>query len=236
MYSQLKPIEKQHVTDQVFSRLVGLLLSGQFKPGDRLPSESAIASQLGAGRNSVREAMKVLQVLGVVVRRQGDGSFIAEPEMNRFEPLLIPVASRISNSTDLVELRTVFEVGTADLIIDKATDEELDLIGERMKQLEELYNREESVGLEEAEATDEAFHLALAEVTGNRALIALYGLIMELFRESIKEALRSPKRVQETLTDHRAFFEAIKARDKEAAKQITRQSFERWKQSIHITP
>ena len=233
MSDRLKPIKNERITDQVFNSLVDMLMSGELKPGDRLPTESTIAERLGAGRNSVREAMKALQVLGVVERRQGYGSVVVDPNTSRFEPLLIPIAASISDANDLVELRSVFEVGTVDLVIDTVPDEGLEDLRKKMEHLEELA-RAKPFSAEEAVEADMAFHVTMAEMTGNRALIALSRLIMRLFKSSMTEALSQPHRLEETIADHRAFFDAIRRRQKDTAKQIIRRSFERWKQSVRI--
>ncbi len=233
MSDHLQPIANQRVTDQVFSSLVRYLLSGDLKPGDRLPTEAEIAESLGAGRNSVREAMKVLQILGMVDRRQGHGSFFADPNDNSFEPLLIPVAASISQENDLVQLRTVFEVGTVDLIIDAVRDEQLGIIEERMLQLESLVS-DDQFRVEDAAEADVAFHVAMAESTGNKALISLSNLIMQLFKRSMAEALSDDHDRASSLEDHRALVNAIKSRDKDAAKSVIRRSFQRWRHSVHL--
>lgn len=233
MSAALRPIDSQRITDQVFKRLVDLLLSGELKPGDRLPTEAEISANLGAGRNSVREAMKVLQVLGIVERRQGDGSFVADPTAGQFDPLLIPIMATVGSATDLVELRSVFEVGTVDLVIDKVPLAELEPLRTAMERLERIALIQ-PLPMDEAVEADVGFHVAMAQITGNRALVALSSLIMRLFRDSMGDSLSSPQRLKETVDDHRAFFEAIVARDKAAAKLIIRRSFERWKLSVRV--
>ena len=101
---KLTPISRPNIADMVLEQLLDQLTSGRLKLGDKLPAEVELASQVGIGRNSVREAMKVLQVLGVIERRQGDGSYVAQEPNVPFKSLLLSLFSRIGTSEGMVEL------------------------------------------------------------------------------------------------------------------------------------
>ena len=73
----IRPLNRESVTSSIINRLTDLLISGELKPGDKLPTEMELAEQLGVGRNSVREAIKMLSYLGVIEIRRGIGTFVA---------------------------------------------------------------------------------------------------------------------------------------------------------------
>lgn len=104
MSIQLNKITKANVVDTVIEQLLDLLLTGKLKVGDRLPAETELAAQVGVGRNSIREAMKFLQVLGVLERRQGDGSYISSNFNVPFDSFLFSIIGKIGKSDELVEL------------------------------------------------------------------------------------------------------------------------------------
>ena len=230
----LYPIEKKRITDHVLESITEMILSGDFKSGDRLPSDGEIASRLNVGRNSVREAMKVLQVLGVITRRQGDGTFLSDEESGsiNLKPLLIPLVSQIKKPEDLVELRTLFENGTIDIVIEKATEKEIDFLKSKNKKFEEALTRTPP-SVEEVIKADEEFHLSMAEVSGNRALITLERIIFNMYKPTIKstseDAFKNEKIKEGVMNHHRNILAAIEKRDKSAIRDITRRYLGKWK-------
>lgn len=231
---QLNRISKANVVDTVIGQLLDLLLSGKLKVGDRLPAETELATQVGVGRNSIREAMKVLQVLGILERRQGDGSYIS-PEFNvPFESLLFSIVGKIGNPKDLVELRKVLELGVMELVVEKASEKDFELLDEKVAVLEK-YSLLEPIPLDDAITADMAFHLALIEMTGNTALAELGKMIMRLFQSSMIAHITTPQGIRRAVQDHKAILAAIRARNREEAREMIIQSLIVWKDYIHIT-
>ena len=70
----LSPIDNSSIVDKIIDRIVKAISTGQFKVGEKLPSEFELMEELNVGRNSLREAMKILSALGVVAIRRGDGT------------------------------------------------------------------------------------------------------------------------------------------------------------------
>ena len=88
------PVKRAAASDEVMQQLLELMIAGRIRPKDRLPTESELATRIGVGRNSVREAMKVLDTLGLVERRQGDGTYIVESYSMPFQWLLFGLLSQ----------------------------------------------------------------------------------------------------------------------------------------------
>ena len=229
----LSKISKSNVADNVIDQLLALLLSDKLSLGDSLPPEAELAAALGIGRNSVREAMKVLQVLGIVERRQGDGSYIAEKLELPFASLIFALMSKIGTSTDLVELRRVLEIGTVELVIEKATEEDIQFLREKVERFEELAFRG-NPALGQVVEADTGFHLALVEVTKNKALQELCRFIMRLFQPSMASHLSSSRGFRQAAKGHRSTFEAIEARDRQRAREAIIDSFNVWRDYIRV--
>ena len=225
----LYPIEKKRVTDQVLEKVTEMILSGHFKAGDALPPDGEIASKLNVGRNSVREAMKVLQVLGVITRKQGSGTFLADADTGsiNLKPLLIPLISQIKRPSDLNELRAIFENGTADIVIEKGTEENIDYIKSKNEKFIEIL-KSESPSINDAIQADENFHVSLAEVSENQALITLERMIFKLFKFTIEDGLRHQEYYDEMINHHDSVIDAIEKRDKNAIRKLTHDYFNKW--------
>ena len=102
----LKPLKRKPISAEILNMITDNILAGNLKPGDKLPTEFELAESLGVGRNSVREAIKILHTLGVVEVKMGAGTFITR-SMNGsiLEPLILSLAFEQGTSRELVDLR-----------------------------------------------------------------------------------------------------------------------------------
>ena len=230
----MEPIDKRNtVVDLVIEKLLNYFLQGSLKMWNRLPPEMELAKRLGVSRNSMREAMKVLEVLGIVERRQGDGSYIASDGDHSLAPMLFALFGSIGTSTELVELRQMLEVGLVDLIIDKVDEDGIEKISQKLDEMKKLATESE-MPVEKFIQNDIDFHYAIIECSKNTSVIKLGKLLMRLFGSSMAEHLTSSHGVKRAIEDHEAIFEAIKARDRVKAREMVVKSFDVWKQYIRV--
>ena len=233
MSIKLSKVNKSNVADTVIEQLIELILSGNLKLGDKLPTEVELASQVGIGRNSVREAMKVLQVLGIIERRQGDGSYISTKFSIPYDSLLLTLFSKIASPNELVELRRMIEVGIADLVVEKAKDADIERLEAAISRLES-FTHTAVFSPDEVMKADMKFHTTFIEITDNKAIIELGRLIMRLFESSMLAHLSSPEGVERAVRDHRAICCSVKERDREKLRDGIVRSFDIWKEYIKI--
>lgn len=233
MAMELKPIAKQNVVDVVIQSLLDQMISGSLKSGEKLPGENDLSKQLGVGRNSVREALKVLQTLGILERHQGDGSYVAESYQMPFDWMLFPLITKIGNSDNLVELRLAIELGMIELIIDKITDDDLNKFEQNIEQFTGLTEAVKR-NIDQLVELDVNFHLAIAELTENPALIEIARLIMKLYEPSMKRHLLSPEGPGHAIRDHNNFVEALRARDRKMLRRNLIVAFEHWQEYIDL--
>lgn len=221
--SVFKPIRNGTVSKIVMERIKEALINRELKPGDRLPTESELCSSMGVGKSSVREAIKMLEVLGVVESRQGDGTFIAAsiPE-NSVNPLVYQLLIDYGSNADILELRSMFEPAYTLLAMRNANEDDL----REIRRVSEEFRRKVEAGTQQAD-DDLEFHLAVLHATHNPFVIRLGVTVMQLFRASIGVSMRQiPERA---VADHKRILDAFLAGNEAALSEAIQSSFEGWK-------
>lgn len=224
-----QPIQSKTVVQQIIDKITQSLIKGELKPGDRLPPEPELASQLGVSRTSLREALKTLSGLGVLNSRKRGGTFIAtESSQSMINPLIFNLIIEKGSTDDLFELRVLLEVDAIELAIKKATDDDLKLLA---AELEEFEKNIPSGDLKLLADLDFRFHLRVLQISNNSSFIKISKLIMQLFAYPIEEALKliGPRQV---LENHRALYQAIVDRDLLRAKEHVVRAFESSRQFL----
>lgn len=219
----LEPIKKLSVSEAIVNRIRDSISRGELRPGDRLPPERDLASQLGVSRMAVREGIKVLSAMGLVEVRQGDGTFVRHV---RAENLLdTRVAGSLLEAAQLlevVEVRMALEVEMAGLAARRATAEDLEAMDASIRHMEEFLIQEGPRYLE----PDLEFHAAICEAARNNSLSRVYENITDLIHHLRQHTYRVPGSGQRALASHRAILTAIRAGDEAAARQAMRQHME----------
>jgi len=200
------------------------------KPGEKLPSELELSQQLGVGRSAVREAMKVMQALGVVTIRQGDGTYIVdEPSQTLLSPLVFAVMLESGMNLELFELRYMIQVGYTELAARNATPEDMVSIEKAAKLLEEQIESDPD-DVEELTHRDLGFHYAVLDATHNPLVIRIGRTVEELFFSTIQSALVA--NMDLALNAHRRITEAIDSRSPEKIREAIDYSLVRWKEEV----
>jgi DNA-binding FadR family transcriptional regulator len=198
---------------EVAKRLLGYLTSGALQPGERLPSERELAAQLQVGRSAVREAMAALDLLGIIVIRQGSGTYLQSASTDLLPQVLDwGLMLRRPQTLDLVEARHQLEVATAKLAalrIDAAGAERL---RERLDGMRAAMDDQQRF----VEA-DIAFHLEVAQIAGNSVLSDMLHSIRALLRVWITRAVSRAGQVDITMSEHTAVYDAVVSGDPAAA-------------------
>jgi len=189
--------------------------ANQLKAGDPLPPETFLAQQLGVGRNSMREAIKALESLGIVETRRGIGIFVKEFS---FKPLLDNLAYGLQDSLEDVEelriIRRVLETGLIGKTIEMISEEDLEALREITAQMKERAERGESIAEE-----DQKFHQLLFRCQNNRMLSTLIDIFWMAFNKASDfNNLDNPDPLQ-TWRDHHEIVEAVARKDVEQARK-----------------
>jgi GntR family transcriptional regulator, transcriptional repressor for pyruvate dehydrogenase complex len=214
----LRPIQtlnRDTVVAEVVKQLLDHLASRDLAPGARLPSERQLSVALGLGRSTVREAIRTLNLLGIVDVRQGSGTYLRDADSN-----VVPQAIEWGlvlgerRTLDLVEARGVLEEAIAGLAAARVRDEDRQLLDER---LADLRNAVESEDVESYIECDIAFHMELARIAGNSVMYDLLWSIRGLLRVWIRRILDVEGVAPKNYTYHHDVGEAVKAADPAAA-------------------
>ena len=206
--------------ESVIEHIESRLLSGDLVPGDRLSGERALSAELGVGRSSVREALRVLEVLGLIRTATGSGPtsgaiIVATPQGGMSALMRLQVAAHGFPVADIVSTRLIIETAVAAAIISDGGD-----VTEARTLLEAMDN--DALTPSEFLALDAAFHLALATAAGNQVLIAtMAGLrhgIEGYARAGAERIADWPATVAQLRREHRGIIAAIDSHNDEAAR------------------
>jgi len=201
------------------------IVDNHLRPGDPLPTEMVLSQQLGISRNSLREALKALETIGVVETRHGLGSFVGRGSI---EPLVAGVAFNLVQSIngdartlrELLELREILEGELIRRVIGLHTPEQL-------TRLERLVEAMEAEGSDAAVApdVDRTFHDTLYEPLDNHTITLILHAFWDVFDMVTPQLPALPHMEAQNPGWHRAIFEAVRDRDSDAAAVAMREQF-----------
>lgn len=210
LYEQLADLIRHKIAD------------GELAPGERLPAEVGLASALGVGRPSLREALKILQALGVISIRHGAGIFVSRAGVDEIARRLTPVPTLPPDRLrSLFEVRKTLECQAAAWAAQRATDEEVAALGREVGTVTSLVDSLAEDGGEppmpRLAELDKAFHRQLALSAGNPALICLLDTLEGMIGEIMTYSLGIPGRAVQSVYDHRRIYQAVAVRKPLAA-------------------
>lgn len=212
---RVQPIDRgATLTAATFERLVNVILSGQWPEGARIPPERELCQQLGIARASLREAVKALELIGVLESRVGDGTFVCPRSEFLSRPLLWAITGTDLNELrDIVEARRLIEEDIAGLAAERASSEELEKIAASVEDLRKALPDPEG-----CLAADLRFHIAIAEAAHNQVLLNSVQLLRNLMKQWILLKLQIPGAAAQVLVQHEAILGAIRLRDSDLAR------------------
>jgi len=212
--SFLTPVARTTVTSDVCRKLVSHLVRGDWQEGDRIPSERELGKLLGVGRASLREALKALEIMGMVESRVGNGTFVCHRSEFLSRPMLWSITGSDQTQVhELIEARRLMEGELASLAAERGTAEDLAEIAIYLDRMEQAHDN-----MAMFMSADLEFHFAIGQAAYNSLLLNAVHLIRNLMRQWIGETLRVPTTAPEALVQHRNIFQAIAAKDKTAAR------------------
>jgi len=209
----LRPIKKSRIAEEIADRIRRLILDCTLPPERPLPGERQLAARFGVSRGSVRDALRVLETIGLIETRHGQGTFPHELDVGR---LVAPLASILTYRHDprdeLLDVRRMFEPAVARVAAARITDADV----EDLQRLIEAQRRKLKTGAS-AIAEDTAFHATLARATQNRVIVGIMETLNNLLIESRKQALKEKGRPARSLEGHQAVVAALRRRDPDSA-------------------
>ncbi|MGW4094667.1 FadR/GntR family transcriptional regulator [Nocardia sp. NPDC004750] len=210
MVQQLKPVTRPRLYEVLVERLCAYVADNEMTPGDRLPPERDLATQLGVSRASLSQALVALEVQGVLSVRHGDGAVLMRrPTEDRAIRALREHADRLP---DIIDAREALEVKLASLAAQRRTDSEMDAIDDAIRSMEAEIDAG-GRGLD----GDRRFHEAITVAAHSSLLAKLMHEISELVRETRIESLSQTDRPRASLEGHRRIAAAVRERNSHGA-------------------
>lgn len=213
----LRETEQLKLYQEVLLKINEIIEEDKLTTGDRLPSERELADRLKVGRSSVREALRALELLGLISTRRGEGTFIQDHTAHRLVEILSFFTLRNQKSKkDLLEARKIIEVDIIRLAAERIDDEEIRYLDKIIEQYEEKLTKGE-IPVEE----DYLFHEKIALASKNNLLYKIWKPIVEYGKTILEESLERTGRPEISILEHKSILKALKERDiAEAERQM----------------
>ncbi len=210
---EFEAVRKTKLYEEVARQIERLILEGGLKPGDKLPPERELAETFEVSRGSVRDAIRTLELMGLVEPRQGEGTVVRDLSA---ESLLNPLATMLVRKRELVgellDVRKMIEPPLAARAAAHASPEDVAYLEDILRRQKEKVRRGE-LAIEE----DSEFHYTIARAAKNTVVLKVLDVLMDLLRESRERSLQVDGRLQRSFAGHQRIFSAIKRRDAAAA-------------------
>lgn len=196
------------VIDYVKSQIA----AGVYTVGDKLPPERTLAETLGVSRNSVREAMRVLDILGVITSQQGAGNYLsANTETSSIEMMTLMYLLQRANYRDIADYRYALELQAMSLAMKNASEEQLKTMEYCVSRMEQVSEGPEKVIMEKR------IHYTIAEASGNNLihsnLLALTEVMDKFIADMRLRILTDPSNDGRLQNSHRELVTAIREKD-----------------------
>ncbi len=213
MKTHMGRLEKSNLSDDVTERLVEMIRSGVYQPGDRLPAIMEMARSFGVGHPTLREALKKLEAIGIVEIKHGSGVYVKGGQ----DVLLVsnPVYGKAISKKlmiDLIDARIPIEVKAVGLAATEGTDAQLEGLKHLLEEAEA--NMDNDVVLS---ATNMSFHREIAVASGNAVLAQLQEVLTNLFQLEQRMILGIYGSREGDHKEHVGILEALQQRDAELA-------------------
>src|ERR1035441_30098 len=219
----LDGLERGVNTGALVKRIIELVQSGQLPLGSRLPAERRLAEMLKVSRPSIRQALKALEAMGIVICRVGDGNFItskASAANLLTEPMQFAIRANNISRKQLFEMREIIEVHVAALTAVRASEEGLATIRHELEEMERCRDNPRLLG-----EKDYRFHLAIIRACGNPIFELLFEPISALIWEDLADRMHlfDP---DYTVELHRNILRAIESHDAPGTMAIMKEHLE----------
>ncbi|MEC3952989.1 FadR/GntR family transcriptional regulator [Nocardia sp. CDC153] len=201
------------VTDDAIARIKAMIVSGDLRPGSRLPREADLAAELGVSRNSLREAVRALSLVRILDVRQGDGTYVSSLEPNSLlDAMSFLLEFHQDDSVlDILGVRRILEPAATALAAQRMSEAEIE-------HLRTLAEPPPSSSVTDLLALDLSFHAAIATASGNKVLASLLdSLSMPTTRARIWRGITEEGAFERTVAEHRGICDAIAAHDPDLA-------------------
>lgn len=216
---ELQPNKTKRIYETIVEQIKNLIVSGNLKPGDKLPSEKELAEILQVSRTSVREALCALDMVGILEVRPGGGAFVRQFNPHDIlESLSFALILQKEKIRDIMEVRRGLEIEAAGLAAERATEENLAKMEEALRQME----ADQAMGAP-GDESDLKFHYGVVEAARNPLLLRVMNTIYDTMNQTLRITRNlwlTSSTPQRLLEEHRQIYQAIKSKNGRKARKI----------------
>jgi GntR family transcriptional repressor for pyruvate dehydrogenase complex len=213
--SKIRPIKKTSISDDIVEQIMTLIAKGDLKAGQRLPSERELCKNFGAGRSSLREALRCLSIMGVLTARVGEGTSVSADGGKFLEKIvewrMITEKHDIEN---LIEVRLALEGIAAASAAERGTEADIAVLLSLLHKMKLAVHDERRFA-----ALDLEFHVSIAKASENALLFDLISMIRGQLANVLSKVLLLPQACPLSLKEHTAIFRAISKHDSVQARR-----------------
>lgn len=211
-------LRTKEIREQVFEQLLMKITMGEWKAGEKLPSENELARAMGVSRLTVREALQKLAAINTVETIRGKGTYVKAFSANSYIKSMTPMLYMSADDIrSVVEYRKILEVGIIDIFMKHVRQQDIDYL---KKNLEKMTSYYEKKNLNKYREYDLAFHMKLYEMTDNPFIIKISGIVRDIIGSAMGNAL-TEQGAWEGIEFHAQIIDCIERRDAERLKKIT---------------
>lgn len=212
----LKEVVADKPVDIIIKQIKDLLITGQLKPGDKLPPERKLSEKLGVGRTHVRESLRKLEFYGILKTRPQSGTYVAAIGISALESMIADILKIDSYSfQSLVETRVMLELNAIQLACERRTDQDLEQLEVSLNN----YLQKVSRGIKAVDE-DFMFHLSIAEASKNKVLKSLLLIIVPDILSNYSIFKVCDTITAKAVDEHKQMFLNIKEQDAKTAAAI----------------
>ena len=214
----VRKVEKTSISDDIVDQIMSLIARGDLKPGQQLPSERELCKQFGAGRSSLREALRCLCIVGVLTARVGEGTSVTL-DGGKFLGKIVEwrIITEQHDIEDMMEVRIALERITAARAARLGDKDQLAKLEQLLVKMEAAVKDTKRFA-----ALDLEFHINLARASDNFLIFDLVSMLRGQLEKALSKVLVAPEAKPQTLKEHVAIIKAIRNRDPEAAGEAMR--------------
>lgn len=229
--SDLKPVFRITLSEQVAQQIASMISSGRWKDGDRLPSEGELCKMLHIGRSTLREALKSLAFVGMVRMRAGEGTYVAHGPSKLLERIFTQGMLTTEQAvTDLCDTRILLETELAALAAQKATKREIGQLESLLKEMKSGANGPGDRFLN----LDLEFHLTIADASKNRVMAQLLRTIRLLLEEYIVKSLQLTDAPKLAYEGHAKILKALRERNEGNSRAAMREHLRKFQRGYKL--
>lgn len=220
--SAISPIDTSSLVDKVEMQLIDFLTRKELKPGQTIPKEMELAAAMGVSRTVIRESLTRLKTMGLIESIKHKGIVIKSPDLSDIlQKSMIPGILDDGTLKDVFEMRLIIEVGMADLVVNRATEEDI----------EELY----SIVKNETEQSENTlfnvdyeikFHGKLYDMTGNETLKGFQRMLLPVFKYVYTSGLINETFAKKRYVSHKELVEVLRLHDADKFRKAMRKHLE----------